>query len=233
MRSILGDGFPAFLKSYERPAEKGIRVNTLKISAEQFEKISPFPLERVPWEPSGFYAPEANGKNIFHAAGLYYMQEPSAMCAAPELEVKAGERVLDLCSAPGGKGTRLAEAMRGEGVIVLNEINFPRAKILSSNVERMGIKNAVVTCAPPEKLAEVFCGYFDKILVDAPCSGEGMFKRNRRQYPSGASPTYNFARGDSRKFSTTRIKCSRAAEEWSILPALSRPKRTRNRSKIS
>lgn len=183
MRSVLGDGFPAFLKSYERPAEKGIRVNTLNISAEQFEKISPFPLERVPWEPSGFYAPEANGKNVFHAAGLYYMQEPSAMSVAPELEVKAGERVLDLCSAPGGKGTRLAEAMRGEGVIVLNEINFPRAKILSSNVERMGIKNAVVTCAPPEKLAEVFCGYFDKILVDAPCSGEGMFKKEQAAIP--------------------------------------------------
>lgn len=101
------------------------------------------------------------------------------MCAAPELEAKPGERVLDLCSAPGGKGTQLAADMRGDGVLVLNEINFPRAKILSSNVERLGVRNAVVTCASPEKLANEFYGYFDKILVDAPCSGEGMFKKER------------------------------------------------------
>ncbi len=184
MKAELGDGFGAFLKSYDLPAEKGLRVNTLKISTEDFKSISPFSLESVPWEKNGFYVQsEGLGKTVFHAAGLYYVQEPSAMCAAPKLGVKAGERVLDLCSAPGSKGTQLAQEMQGEGIIVLNEINFRRSKILSSNVERLGIKNAAVICSPPEKLAEEFESYFDKILVDAPCSGEGMYKKEKEAIP--------------------------------------------------
>lgn len=173
-----------FFASYARPAEKGIRVNTLKISPEDFARVSPFALSPVRWERNGFYVQEEKpGKTVLHAAGLYYVQEPSAMCAAPLLEVQPGERVLDLCSAPGGKGTQLAQAMRGEGIIFLNEINFSRAKILSQNVERMGITNAVVTCAPPELIAEKFVGWFDKVLVDAPCSGEGMFKKEPNAVP--------------------------------------------------
>lgn len=178
MKGELGDGFDAFLHSYDCPPERAIRINTLKISVGQFKKISPFLLEPVPWEKNGFYvSADGLGRNVYHAQGLYYVQEPSAMSVAPELKVKGGEKVLDLCSAPGGKGTQLAQSMCGEGIIFLNEINFSRAKILSSNVERLGIKNAVVTCASPEKLAEDFEEYFDKILVDAPCSGEGMFKK--------------------------------------------------------
>jgi NOL1/NOP2/sun family putative RNA methylase len=178
MSARLGKESEEFFRSYELPAQKGIRVNTLKISVKDFVTLSPFSLESVPWEKSGFYISEEKpGKHPFHAAGLYYVQEPSAMCAAPLLNVKAGERVLDLCSAPGGKGTQLAQEMNGEGLIVLNEINFDRAKILAQNVERMGITNAVVVCASPQKLAQEFIGYFDKILVDAPCSGEGMFKK--------------------------------------------------------
>ena len=184
MKEELGSGFDEFVKSYSRPPERGIRVNTLKISAENFKKISPFLLEPVEWEKNGFYVcADGLGRTVYHAQGLYYVQEPSAMCAAPKLEVRGGERVLDLCSAPGGKGTQLAQEMCGEGIIFLNEINFSRAKILSSNVERLGIKNAVVTCAPPEKLAENFVEYFDKILVDAPCSGEGMFKKEESAIP--------------------------------------------------
>lgn len=185
MQAELGGGYAAFLKSYERPAERAICVNTLKVSPENFVAISPVPLDGgVPWEKNAFYAPaEGLGKTIMHAAGLYYVQEPSAMCAAPELCAKPGERVLDLCSAPGGKGLQLARAMRGGGVLVLNEINRDRFKILESNVERSGVKNAVVTCASPERLAEIFEGYFDKILVDAPCSGEGMFKKEANAIP--------------------------------------------------
>ena len=182
MRALLKADFDKFLISYESPAEKGLRVNTLKVSVEDFKRISPFALEEIPWEKSGFYAP-CDGKTVHHAAGLYYVQEPSAMCAAPELEVKEGERVLDLCSAPGGKGTQLAQYMHGSGILFLNEINFSRAKILSSNVERLGVKNAVVTCASPQKLSEEFEEYFDKILVDAPCSGEGMFKKEEAAIP--------------------------------------------------
>lgn len=183
MRVQLGGDFDNFINSYARPAERAIRVNTLKISVENFKQISPFPLESVPWEPRGFYTSAGAGKTVYHAAGLYYVQEPSAMCAAPRLEVKPGERILDLCSAPGGKGTQLAQDLNGKGIIFLNEINFSRAKILSSNTERLGIGNAVVTCAPPEKLVQYFENYFDKILVDAPCSGEGMFKKEQAAIP--------------------------------------------------
>lgn len=176
MRALLGESFQAFLSSYDRPAYKAIRVNTLKITVEDFKKISPFALSNVSWEPNGFYVTENKvGKTVHHAAGLYYVQEPSAMSAAPKLQVECGERVLDLCSAPGGKGTQLAQSMQGGGIIVLNEINFARAKILSQNVERLGITNAAVISENPERVAEHFKGYFDKVLVDAPCSGEGMF----------------------------------------------------------
>lgn len=184
MKNFLGDDFGEFLSSYENVPCKAIRVNTLKTDIESFKRISPFALEPVPWEPCGFYvAEERAGKTVLHAAGAYYVQEPSAMCAAPLLDVHGGEMVLDMCSAPGGKGTQLAQKMEGEGVIVLNEINSSRAKILSSNVERLGIRNAVVTCASPAEIASRFEGYFDKVLVDAPCSGEGMFKKEVNAIP--------------------------------------------------
>ncbi|MCD8308726.1 MAG: RsmF rRNA methyltransferase first C-terminal domain-containing protein [Clostridia bacterium] len=167
-----------FAAVYGKQAVRGIRVNTLKIPAEEFAKISPFAVAPVPWEKDGFYITEEKpGKFAEHFAGLYYVQEPSAMCAAPLLNVKGGEAVLDLCSAPGGKGTQLAQSMGGNGIIFLNEINFTRAKILSQNAERMGIRNAVVTVASPEALTKEYAGCFDKILVDAPCSGEGMFRK--------------------------------------------------------
>lgn len=179
MKETLGDGYDAFLNSYARPPFKAIRVNTLKITPTEFAKISPFRLgNSVPWEPNGYYVTEDKaGKSIHHSAGLYYVQEPSAMCSAPLLNVSPGERVLDLCSAPGGKGTQLAQAMRGNGVLILNEVNFTRAKILSQNIERLGVTNSAVISETPERIAEHFTGYFDKIMVDAPCSGEGMFKK--------------------------------------------------------
>lgn len=184
MKKFLGDAFGEFLSSYDVAPCKAIRVNTLKIDVQRFKEISPFSLEPVPWEPNGFYVSEEKaGKTVLHAAGAYYVQEPSAMCAAPMLEVSGGEIVLDMCSAPGGKGTQLAQRMGGEGIIMLNEINLSRAKILSSNVERLGIKNAVVTCASPKDIAGQYEGCFDKVLVDAPCSGEGMFKKEPNAIP--------------------------------------------------
>ncbi len=168
-----------FFAVYNEKPYKGVRVNTLKCAAKDFEKISPFKLSPVSWEENGYYIQEEKiGASPYHFAGVIYSQEPSAMCAAPLLDVKKGERALDLCSAPGGKGTQLAAKMQGEGLIVMNEPVFSRAKILSQNVERMGVKNAVVTSEMPDDLATVFEGYFDKILVDAPCSGEGMFRKN-------------------------------------------------------
>jgi len=172
----------AFFAVYEESSCKGLRVNPLKISAEEFQRISPFPLRPVEWEKNGFYADaEKIGAHPYHFAGLYYSQEPSAMCAAPLLEVREGERVLDLCAAPGGKSTQLAAAMNGKGLLVSNEIVFSRAQVLSQNIERLGVKNSVVLSEKCVNLARFFGEYFDKILVDAPCSGEGMFRKNARE----------------------------------------------------
>ena len=169
----------AFFAVYGKNPVKGVRLNPLKGDRCALKPLLPFLNEEIPWEKNGFYTErEKLGASPFHAAGVFYSQEPSAMSAAPLLEVQPGERVLDLCSAPGGKGTQLACAMQGEGLIVLNEPVPSRTKILSQNVERMGVSNAVVCCEMPERLAERFPAYFDKILVDAPCSGEGMFRKN-------------------------------------------------------
>ena len=169
----------AFFAVYEKKPYKGVRLNPLKGGRYALNDILG---EQIPWEENGFYTDvEKLGATPFHLAGLFYSQEPSAMSAAPLLGVKPGEKVLDLCSAPGGKGTQLACAMDGKGLIVLNEPIRSRAKILSGNVERMGVKNAVVTCETPERLAQIFENYFDKILVDAPCSGEGMFRKNTEE----------------------------------------------------
>ena len=167
-----------FFACYDAQPYKGVRANTLKITPDGLRAIFPVG-EGVAWEENGFYYEgEKVGAHPYYAAGLFYSQEPSAMCAAPMLSVEPGERVLDLCSAPGGKGTRLAADLQGKGLIVLNEPIPSRAKILLQNVERMGITNAVVTCEYPDKLAEKFPEYFDRIMVDAPCSGEGMFRKN-------------------------------------------------------
>lgn len=178
MRAMLGADYPAYEACLAEPPVRGIRVNTLKIEADAFRALSPFALRQVPWEPNGFSVDgEKAGKSFYHDAGLYYVQEPSAMCAAPLLEAQPGERVLDLCSAPGGKGTQLAQAMRGQGLLVLNEKLPDRAAVLLQNVERLGVTNAVVTSADPAELAKRLGGFFDKILVDAPCSGEGMLRK--------------------------------------------------------
>lgn len=184
MKLQLGGGYEEFINSYNLPPRRAIRVNTLKISVENFMKISPFALAPVPWEPCGFFVEgEGLGKTVLHAAGAYYVQEPSAMSAVPALEVQPGERVLDLCAAPGGKGTQIAQYMNGKGTLVLNEPILSRRDILAQNVERLGLKNATITCAEPQFLATVFENYFDKILVDAPCSGEGMFKKEPNAIP--------------------------------------------------
>ncbi len=173
------DEWGAFFACYENKPRKGVRINPLKGGRYALKELLPFLGDPVPWEKNGYYtAEERLGASPLHAAGAFYSQEPSAMSAAPLLEVKGGERVLDLCSAPGGKGTQLACEMAGEGVILLNEPIAARAKILSQNVERLGIKNAVVSNEYPAALAARFQEYFDKILVDAPCSGEGMFRKN-------------------------------------------------------
>ena len=182
MKRLLGNEYETFLETYEREPFKALRVNTLKISAEEFQSISPFSLRPVPWCPSGFFYDRGEwpGKHPWHEAGVYYIQEPSAMAVAELAAPEPGERVLDLCAAPGGKTTHLAALMEGQGLLVSNEIHPARAKILSANVERMGISHGVVTNETAERLSERFPGFFDRIVVDAPCSGEGMFRKEEQ-----------------------------------------------------
>lgn len=180
MKNMLGDEYEAFLESYDHEKYQALRVNTLKANRDELRSKAPFHLEQVPWTENGFYyeSQDQPGKHPYHEAGVYYIQEPSAMLPASLLEACPGEKILDLCAAPGGKSTQIASAMQGEGLLICNEIHPARAKILSENVERMGICNAMVTNETPQKLAEVFPDYFDRIMVDAPCSGEGMFRKN-------------------------------------------------------
>lgn len=181
MQKLLGEEYAPFRQSLEGSPYQALRVNLLKTSLEGFLKQPVFSLTPVPWAEGGYYyeAGDAPGKHPFHDAGVYYIQEPSAMAPAEYLGAMPGERVLDLCAAPGGKSTQIAAKMQGQGILICNEIHPARAKILSENIERMGIANAVVTNETPKRLLECFPGYFDRILVDAPCSGEGMFRKNQ------------------------------------------------------
>ena len=156
MQKRLGEGFPAFLRAMEQPPLRGVRANTLKLSPAAFAAIFPHAGDPVPWEKAGFYTDaERLGAFPAHHAGLFYVQEPSAMCAAPLLDARPDERVLDLCAAPGGKTTQLAAAMGGGGVLIANEYVYDRARILSQNVERLGVKNCAVVSADPAALARV------------------------------------------------------------------------------
>ena len=182
MQKLLGEEYEAFLAAYELPRAFSLRVNPLKLTREEFLSLAEaegWQLTPVPWEENGFYYREEDhpGKHPFHEAGFYYIQEASAMAVAALGKARPGEKVLDLCAAPGGKSTQLAAALGGSGLLVANEIHPARARILSQNIERLGITDCVVTNESPEKLAEVFPSFFDRIVVDAPCSGEGMFRK--------------------------------------------------------
>ena len=171
----LGAEYPAFLESLERPRAVALRFNPLKGEIPELDFVK----EPVPWEPMGYYYdPQARpGLHPLHEAGVYYLQEASAMSAVALLDPKPGEKVCDLCAAPGGKTTQIAGRMAGEGFLLCNEINPKRAKILGRNIERMAVANALVTNEHPQNLADKYPGFFDRVLIDAPCSGEGMFRK--------------------------------------------------------
>ena len=180
MKAILGEEYDDFLAGFEKPRHYGLRVNTAKITVEEFKELVPFHLTQIPWVENGFYYEEEDAptRHPYYYAGLYYIQEPSAMTTASRLPVGPGERVLDLCAAPGGKATELGAKLFGEGLLVANDISASRVKALLKNIEVMGIPNSFLLNEVPAKIAEQFPAYFDKILVDAPCSGEGMFRKN-------------------------------------------------------
>lgn len=188
MKAFLGDEWEEFLYSYDNNRFQALRFNTLKVGKNKSveEEIAGImdklciPMDKkVTWANDAYYYDEEKrpGKHPYHEMGLYYIQEPSAMSAAALLAPKPGMRVLDLCAAPGGKSTQLATYLGDSGLLVSNEINTQRSRILSQNIERMGIKNAIVTNEDSFVLASHFPSFFNAIQVDAPCSGEGMFRK--------------------------------------------------------
>ena len=198
MKEYLGVSYEAFIASYETSEVKGIRLSSffrgdgpfamgslpLSIESVNGQIESGANWQKVVWCDNGYFlnADDFNeirpGKHPLHEAGAYYIQEPSAMAPVAYMDIRPGDRVLDLCASPGGKSTQIAALLRGEGILVSNEIMPDRAKILSENIERMGVRNALVISEDPRNISDRFYGFFDKILVDAPCSGEGMFRRS-------------------------------------------------------
>ncbi|MEX1028618.1 MAG: RsmB/NOP family class I SAM-dependent RNA methyltransferase [Paenibacillaceae bacterium] len=180
MEQLLGTDYDAFLASYDTNRIHGLRTNTLKTSAAHFLVNSPFHLNPIPWVEEGFYYDEEArpGKHPYYHAELYYIQEPSAMAPVELLHIQPGDRVLDLCAAPGGKSTQIAAKLQHHGLLVSNDNQAERQKVVVKNLALFGVRNAMVTVAEPEALAVSFPHYFDKILIDAPCSGEGMFRKD-------------------------------------------------------
>ncbi|MFR6120300.1 MAG: RsmF rRNA methyltransferase first C-terminal domain-containing protein [[Clostridium] scindens] len=183
MRGLLQEEFDEYIACYEEPRYYGLRVNTAKITVEEFERICPFEITPIPWIENGFYYDGENvapAKHPYYFAGLYYLQEPSAMTPASRLPVEPGDKVLDVCAAPGGKATELGARLKGQGILVANDISSSRAKGLLKNMEVFGIGNMLVLSEEPGRLEAYFPEYFDKILIDAPCSGEGMFRKDKK-----------------------------------------------------
>ena len=180
MRELLQEEFPKFLNGFEEERHGGIRFNSLKLQKEEWESKAPFAVTQVPWIENGYFYQlnDQPAKHPFYFAGMYYIQEPSAMTPARILPVTPGDKVLDICAAPGGKSTELAAKLQGKGVLVSNDISNSRAKALLKNLELFGSRNSLILSEAPGKLTERFRGFFDKILVDAPCSGEGMFRKS-------------------------------------------------------
>lgn len=186
MKKLLNKDWEQLLSVWDQAPYQGLRINTLKITVDGFLKKEPFNLEAIPWTGDGFYYSREDrpSKHPYYQAGLYYLQEPSAMAPVACMDVKPGEKVLDLCAAPGGKSTQIAAALKGTGLLVSNDINSERVKALVWNLEHWGANNVVVTNDDPCKLADCFPNYFDKILIDAPCSGEGMFRKDNKSVKS-------------------------------------------------
>lgn len=181
MKKMLGKEYETFIKSYGRDRAQGLRLNLLKTDREHFLAESSFHLQEVPWVLEGFYYEQEDrpGRHPWHEAGVYYIQEPSAMAAVTLLDPQPGENILDLCAAPGGKTSHIASRLMGNGFLLSNEVHPARARILSQNVERMGAENVVVANEDTGRLKQYFPEFFDRIAVDAPCSGEGMFRKDQ------------------------------------------------------
>ncbi|MGZ9582930.1 RsmB/NOP family class I SAM-dependent RNA methyltransferase [Paenibacillus marinisediminis] len=180
MKYRMGEHYSAFINSYNEEPASGLRINTIKLDMDKLAVLMPELTERIPWTKDGYYTPpEARpGKNPFYHAGFYYIQEPSAMAPVNLMNLQEGDRVLDLCAAPGGKSVQIAAGIGKSGVLVTNDIHPDRTKVLARNMELYGVTRAIVLNERPERIAEALPQWFDKVLVDAPCSGEGMFRKD-------------------------------------------------------
>ncbi|MDY5963649.1 MAG: RsmF rRNA methyltransferase first C-terminal domain-containing protein [Peptostreptococcus porci] len=187
MKTLLGDEYSDFISSYDENKTNSIRINTLKIAVDEFKKLSLFNIDysygsddSIGWSDEGYYVgeDEVPGKCYLHDAGAYYIQEPSAMSVVGNTEIKEGEKILDLCAAPGGKSTYILSKLNGTGILFSNEINTTRIKALGENLERFGAINSIITNSSSKELLKFFKGYFDKVFIDAPCSGQGMFRKD-------------------------------------------------------
>jgi 16S rRNA C967 or C1407 C5-methylase (RsmB/RsmF family)/NOL1/NOP2/fmu family ribosome biogenesis protein len=180
MRALLGPEATAFLATYRRPAQRAVRANPGKLDPADLPGLLGIPADPVPWCPEAFFLPEGVrvGRTLAHAAGLCYVQEPSALAVGEALDVRPGQRVLDLAAAPGGKTTLVAGRLGGDGVVVANEVQRPRVQALADNLDRWGSPRTVLAGETVAGLAERLPGAFDRVLLDAPCSGEGLFRRD-------------------------------------------------------
>ena len=226
MKTLLGEEYEAFAEAFEKESErKGLRFSLSRLfdkgesgankndnfdRAEIYRNLTgEFTDGEILWCRGGYYVKEDShpGKSIYHEAGAFYLQEPSAMVVAALADVKPGEKVLDLCAAPGGKTTALGDALCGDGILVSNEIHPTRVKILSENIERMGIGNAMVLNETPEKIAELFPEYFDCVVVDAPCSGEGMFRKEEAALTEWSPENVEMCASRQREILKEAVKC--------------------------
>ena len=205
MQGLLGPQYDAFLASYDQPPTKGLRLNTRYSNAVPPAMAG---LEAIPYQEGGYYCEDGWGGHVLHAAGAYYLQDPSAMIVANSIDLEGDECVLDLCAAPGGKSTQLA-AMLPHGTLLSNEIDLGRAKVLLGNIERMGCDNVIVTCLSPEAVARRWAGCFDVVVVDAPCSGEGMFRKNPLAVEEWSPDNVSLCAARQRSILDCAVRCLR------------------------
>lgn len=208
MKELLGEEFEEYKKALDCDSVRALRVNTDKISIEDFLKVNEFSLENIPYVENGFYFDyDKIGTHPFHHAGMIYVQEPGAMAPVQCLDIEPDWCVLDMCASPGGKSSQIRNKLSDKGVLVSNEIIPSRCKILTGNIERLGFKNTVTTCLDSKRLAEIFPNTFDMIMIDAPCSGEGMFRKQESAIDEWSEGNVNMCAQRQREILENGVTC--------------------------
>ena len=178
-RELLGEEYPDFLAALEGEAIRGVRANLIKTNAKRVSELFGEEINPLDYCDNGFTVESSIrlGHTAEHHAGMIYAQDPGAMATVAAIELRGDELVLDACAAPGGKSSQVAEQLT-TGSLLSNEYVPKRAKIIVGNFERLGVKNALVTSLDTAQLGKMYDAVFDLVIVDAPCSGEGMFRKS-------------------------------------------------------